>query len=57
MATKYIVHVERVIRLRVRKEWTYGPYRFKWYARIVAYMETYETDNIWQSAEIKTCKC
>lgn len=47
---KYTVHVERVVRLRTYKEWALGPYYFHWFARFIAWMQTYDTDDIWQSA-------
>lgn len=53
---KYIVHVERVIRLRRHVEFTLGPYRFHWVARIVAWLHTDDCGDIWTSAEIREAK-
>lgn len=50
---KYIVHVERVVRLRRYTEYTFGPYRFRWTAKIIAWLHTDDRGDIWESAEIR----
>lgn len=53
---KYVVHVERVVRLRRYTEFTLGPYWFRWVARFVAWSYTQCSDNVWMSAEVREVK-
>jgi len=50
---RYVVHVQRLVRLRLSRHWTLGPYRFLWVARLVAWLETIDGDNVCQGAVVE----
>lgn len=45
---KYEVLVYRCVRLRAYSEWTLGPYRFRWVARVAAWLQRIDGDNVTQ---------
>jgi hypothetical protein len=49
---KYVVHVQRVVRLRYVGSWVLGPYRWRWQARFVAWLQYISNDNVHQDGKV-----
>lgn len=51
---RYVVHVQqrRVVRPRAITCWVLGPYRFRWMARLAAWLSTINSVNISQVATV-----
>lgn len=48
----YVVHVQRVVRLRAVKCFVQGPFRWRWWARIVAWSYYINSDNVYQDGVV-----
>lgn len=51
MKPRYVVHVQRVVRLRLVRCWLLGPYRWRWLAGLVAWGLYVNSDNVSQDGK------
>lgn len=49
---KYVVHVQRVVRLRTVRCWVLGPYRWRWVAQLAAWLQRIDGDNVQQDGKV-----
>lgn len=52
MTARYVVHVQRVVRLRRVTCWLLGPYRWKWMAELAAWGCYINSDNVSQDGKV-----
>lgn len=48
----YVVHVQRVVRLRAVRCWILGPYRWLWVAKFVAWLQHIDAPNVQQDGRV-----